>query len=191
MKLVKEFREFINRGNMFDMAVGIIVGGAFTTLVNKLIASVITPIIKVATGGKDTFTGWAIHIPHSNQVIDFGAFFTAVINFLITAFVVFVLIKAINKSRRVAEKAASLSRKQFLHLDLSDNTDEDEAPRLCPYCLKEISEEATRCHHCTSILPNATDDQARLMTQGGASPINAPIEPRATASSANPKAKRG
>ena len=100
MKIVSEFREFIERGNVMDMAVGIIVGAAFTAIVTSLVDNIITPFITLVTGGNGTeVKGLSIPVPGTENGIDFGAFIGAVINFLIIAFVVFLMVKAMNKLR--------------------------------------------------------------------------------------------
>ena len=158
-KFMKEFREFINRGNVMDMAVGIIIGGAFTAIVNSLIDSIINPLITVITGGEGTNTGWAIPIPGTEQAVDFGAFIGAVINFLITALVVFMLMKAFNRSKELAEAAAKKAA-QRTKIKLEE---EDKEARHCPYCASEVDDEAKRCPNCTSILPNATKEDIAAM----------------------------
>jgi large conductance mechanosensitive channel len=94
MGFIKEFRDFINRGNVMDLAVGIVVGTAFTAIVNSLVNDLIMPLVGVVLGGVD-FTGLSIQIGES--VIAYGNFIQAVINFLIVAFAVFLLVRAINK----------------------------------------------------------------------------------------------
>ena len=138
-KITKEFKEFIMRGNVMDMAVGVIVGGAFTSIVTSLNQDILTPVLGIF-GGTD-FSNLKVTLGSGENapVLCYGNFITAVINFLITAFVIFVLVKAINK---IGDK---LIRK------------EEEAPpepttKICPYCRSEIAKEATRCPHCTSNL---------------------------------------
>lgn len=150
-KFAKEFSDFINRGDMMDMAVGIIIGGAFTGIVNALIEFIINPLITAATGGQGKVSGLAIPIPGSEQAIDFGAFISAIINFLIIAFVVFLLMKSVNKAR---EASAKLMKKE---------KEEAPAPRTCPYCKSEVADGATRCPHCTSVLPNASEAEVAAM----------------------------
>lgn len=100
-KFLAEFKEFINRGNVMDLAVGVIIGGAFTSIVTALTTNIINPLISViAGGGADTISG--LVVPGTD--IDFGAFISACINFLIVAFVVFVLVKAVNKAQNIGEK---------------------------------------------------------------------------------------
>lgn len=136
---IEEFKKFIMRGNVMDMAVGVIVGGAFTSIVTSLNQDILTPVLGIF-GGTD-FTNLKVTLGSGENapVLCYGNFITAVINFLITAFVIFVLVKAINK---IGDK---LLKK------------EEEAPaepttKMCPYCRSEIAKEATRCPHCTSNL---------------------------------------
>ena len=152
MKIVNEFKEFIARGNVMDMAVGIIVGGAFTAIVNSLVSNLINPLITLVTTSTSTITGgtsdgatevinglrWAV--PGTDQFIDLGAFISAVINFLIIAFVVFCLVKGLNTMR---ERMDALAKK-----DAEEEAAEEAAAPTCPYCLEEIKEGATRCPHC-------------------------------------------
>ena len=136
---IEELKKFIMRGNVMDMAVGVIVGGAFTSIVTSLNQDILTPVLGIF-GGTD-FSNLKVTLGSGENapVLCYGNFITAVINFLITAFVIFVLVKAINK---IGDK---LIRK------------EEEAPpepttKICLYCRSEIAKEATRCPHCTSNL---------------------------------------
>ena len=137
MGFVKEFKEFIMRGNVMDLAVGVIIGGAFTAIVTSLNEDIITPLIGIF-GGTD-FSNLTVKLGsgESAPVLAYGNFITAVINFLITALVLFILIKAINNASNKMKKP-------------------EEAPaattKICPYCRTEIDLEATRCPHCTSEL---------------------------------------
>jgi large conductance mechanosensitive channel len=108
--MIKEFREFIARGNVMDLAVGIIIGAAFTAIVNSLVGDLINPLIGFVTGGVD-FTSHVIRVGDGEDAATFryGAFITAVINFLIITWVVFLLVKAMNRLRTMvdtSEKAA-------------------------------------------------------------------------------------
>jgi len=133
---IEEFKKFIARGNVMDMAVGIIIGGAFTAIVNSLVNDILMPVLSLLTGGFD-FTALSIAIGSGDDAakLCYGAFISAVINFLLIAFVIFTLIKAINK---IAPK----------------KEEEEKAPttKKCPYCMEEISIDAKRCPHCTSEL---------------------------------------
>lgn len=135
-KLLTEFKDFAIKGNMIDMSVGIVIGAAFTSLVNDgLVGCVVTPlinwIISLITGGGDVDS-----IAGNIGPFPVGTLLGTIINFVITAFVLFVIVKAINKIR--APKAV------------------EEAPapttKICQYCKSEISIEAVKCPHCTSDL---------------------------------------
>ncbi len=135
---LNEFKKFIMRGNVIDMAVGVIVGGAFTSIVTSLNQDILTPILGIF-GGTD-FSNLMVKLGSGDAapVLTYGNFITAVINFLITAFVIFCLVKAINT---VSDK--------FSHKE-----EPAAAPttKTCPYCKSEIAVDATRCPHCTSQL---------------------------------------
>lgn len=133
-KFAGEFKEFISRGNVVDMAVGVIVGGAFTAIVNSLVNDMLTPILGLITGGQD-FSGLMIKI--GDTEFKYGSFVSAIINFLLIAAVLFILVKAMNQ----------------IHIGKK----KEEAPtapttKVCPFCKSEINIEATRCPHCTSQL---------------------------------------
>ena len=139
MGLVKEFKEFITRGNAMSMAVGVIIGGAFTAIVTSLNEDIITPILGIF-GGVD-FSALSVKLGSGENapVLGYGNFITAVINFLITALVIFLIVKALNT---MSEKM----KKQ-----------EEAAPattKTCPYCQSEIPIKAIRCPQCTSELKN-------------------------------------
>lgn len=132
---IKEFKEFISRGNVMDMAVGIIIGGAFTSIVSSLVEDIINPILGLF-GGMN-FDQYKVKLL-GQVTLNYGKFITAVINFLIMALVIFVIVKAMNTA---SEK---LSHKE----EIAD----DETTKKCPFCMSEIDIEATRCPHCTSVL---------------------------------------
>ena len=110
--ILEEFGEFIRRGNVMDLAVGVIIGGAFTTVVSALVNNVIQPLISFLTGGSTSVSGLAISL--NGNIIDFGAFVSAIINFLLTAAAVFAIVKALNKFNELkdiaVEKAKSPSK---------------------------------------------------------------------------------
>lgn len=134
-KFLDEFKKFALRGNVLDMAVGVIVGGAFTGIVTSLTANFINPLLNlIMTGGAGEISdgvAWTLGAA-------VASFLTTVVNFIITAFVLFVLLKGINRLMTLGKKkeapAAPTTKK-------------------CPYCLSEIPIAATRCAHCTSELP--------------------------------------
>lgn len=134
-KFFREFKEFAMRGSVIDLAVGVIVGGAFQKIVNSLVTDIISPILGLFA--KENFNGLSLNI--MGVSIQYGSFITEVINFIIMAFVIFVMVKTLNK-------LASLHKKD----------DEEETEKKCPYCMSEIDINATRCPYCTSIL----DDEA-------------------------------
>jgi large conductance mechanosensitive channel len=138
-KFMREFREFIGRGNVMDMAVGVIIGGAFSAIVSSLVDDIISPLLGLF-GGLN-FDQLSVNLM-GEVTLNYGKFITAVINFLIMAVIIFALIKALNAA------AAKLAKK---------NEEEPIAPatKTCPYCRSEISVEAVRCPHCTSQLEQA------------------------------------
>lgn len=133
-KFLKEFKTFISRGNVMDMAVGIIIGGAFTSIVTSLVNDIINPILGIF-GGMN-FDQLSVKL-FGEATLYYGKFLTAVVNFLIMALIVFCIVKAMNTA---SEK--------FGHKE------EEKAPdtKECPYCKSEIAIAATRCPHCTSVL---------------------------------------
>ena len=135
-KIIEEFKKFIARGNVMDMAVGVIIGGAFKAIVDSLVADIINPILGVF-GGMD-FSEYSIPLK-GEATLNYGNFITSIINFLVMAFVIFVMVKVMNGM------AAKMAPKK------------EEAPaapttKVCEFCKSEIAIEATRCPHCTSVL---------------------------------------
>lgn len=159
--MLKEFKEFALKGNIIDLAIGVIIGGAFQSIVNSLVNDIIMPIINSLTGKVD-FSDLMFTI--GNSSVKYGAFISAVVNFLIVAFTLFLVIKYINKLNRKIEEAkkqemmSKLSiKKKLLKKDSGDKNKEttnieEPSTKLCPYCLTEIPYHATRCGHCTSKL---------------------------------------
>ncbi len=131
---MNEFKKFICRGNVMDMAVGIIIGGAFMAIVNSLVNDIINPLLGLFGGMNFDQLAWNIT---GDVVLAYGKFITAIINFLIMALVIFGLIRTINK---ISEKYGK--------------KEEPKAPttKKCPYCKTDIAIDATRCPHCTSQL---------------------------------------
>ena len=140
-KFFEEFKKFILRGNVMDMAVGVIVGGAFTAIVTSLNADILTPILGLFGGTDFSYLYVTLGSGENAPVLHYGKFITAIINFLITALVIFILLKVIN---RITERLSAMT----------GNEEETPAPttKKCPYCCSEIDIKATRCPHCTSIL---------------------------------------
>ena len=139
-KFFEEFKKFISRGNVMDMAVGVIIGGAFTAIVNSLVNDIFMPVLSLITDGFD-IAGMSVSfgVGDNAATLNYGAFLSAVINFLLIALVIFCIIKAMNTA-----KDKMLSKPE-----------ESKAPttKKCPYCMSEIDIQATRCPHCTSELP--------------------------------------
>ncbi len=133
-KIAKEFKEFIARGNVIDMAVGIIIGAAFKAIVDSLVADIISPLIGMA-GGLD-FSKYAIKL-NDEASLNYGNFITAIINFLIMAIIIFFIVKAFNKLSTIGKK---------------DEAPADPTEKECPYCKSMIPIGATKCPHCTSDL---------------------------------------
>ena len=142
---LKDFQRIMMRGNVVDMAVGVIIGAAFGKIVTSLVNDVLMPPIGLLAGGMD-FSNLFINLSgihaatlaeaqaQNIPVIAYGSFINTVINFLIQAWAIFVVVKFANRLR--TEKPA----------------EPEQPPRLCPYCFSEINEKATRCPHCTSEL---------------------------------------
>ncbi len=146
-----EFKKFIMRGNVVDLAVGVIIGGAFQAIVKSLVDDIVMPVISLATKGLD-FANWFIALDGNEYAtlelakeagaatVNIGTFISAVLNFLVMAFVIFLLVKGINT---VSEKA---KKKEESAAPAEPTTKE------CPYCKSEIAKDATRCPNCTSEL---------------------------------------
>lgn len=131
-----EFKTFALKGNVMSMAVGVLIGGAFSGLVTSLTDNIINPILN-CFGKMDEGTVASLSVTLRGQTLQFGTFIADVINFIIMAFIVFLLVKGMNKLADIGKKE-----------------EQDAAPttKECPYCKSEISIEATRCPHCTSEL---------------------------------------
>lgn len=134
-KIVQEFKEFINRGNVADMAVGIMIGAAFKAIVDALVNNIISPLIGLVF--QKDFSDLAITVGGAS--IQYGAFIMAVLNFFIIAVVLFTVIKLMNAMRDIGKKK-------------EEPVETAPTTKVCPYCKSEIAIEATRCPHCTSEL---------------------------------------
>lgn len=147
--IINEFKQFIMRGNVLDMAVGVIIGGAFQKIISSLVNDVIMPVISLVTGGVD-FSNWFISLDGKSYAslaeaqaakaatLNYGAFITQVIDFLIMAFVIFMLVKTMNTlANRVKKPVVE---------------EKEPETKICPYCMSEIDIQASRCPHCTSEL---------------------------------------
>ena len=132
-KFLEEFKAFAMRGNVLDMAVGVVIGGAFTAIITALVEDVINPVIGLFF--KADFSSVVIDLGGSS--IKIGEFVNSIINFLIVAFVLFVVIKAINSLHKKPEAPAAPA---------------EPTTKVCPFCQSEIAIKAVRCPHCTSKL---------------------------------------
>ncbi|MBE9523574.1 MAG: large-conductance mechanosensitive channel protein MscL [Chloroflexi bacterium] len=148
--MIKEFKEFVIRGNVLDMAVGIIIGSAFGTIIKSLVADVLMPPIGLFLGGVD-FSNLFITLKQGTTVgpyetlalaqnagavtINYGLFFNALVSFFIIAFAIFILVRSVNRLKK--DKDTSPAKP----------TDKE-----CPYCFTTIPIKAVRCPHCTSKL---------------------------------------
>ena len=133
MGMWKEFKDFAFKGNVVDMAVGVMIGGAFGKIVSSVVDDLIMPLVSVLTGGVD-FTSLGVKLSEGEDaaVFAYGNFIQTVVDFLIVAVCIFAFVKFINKLKKPAPAA--------------------KPPRKCPFCLSEIPDEAMRCPHCTSQL---------------------------------------
>ncbi len=150
---IAEFRKFITRGNVLDMAVGVIVGGAFTSIVTSLNTDILTPLLGIFGGTDFSYLTVTLGSGENAPVLNYGNFITAVINFLITALVIFCLVKGINAiGERVKKKESQVPAAPTT----KKNKKQEEVPapttKFCPFCLSEIHIKASRCPHCTSRL---------------------------------------
>ena len=146
-KFMTEFKEFALKGNVMDMAIGVIIGAAFGNIVSSLTENIINPLISVVTGGAKKDENGVMQVVGGQFTINgvsfnYGALISAIINFLVIALVLFLMLKAVNGA---VSKAAALAKK---------NEEEAAAPttKPCPYCKTEINIEAVRCPNCTTIL---------------------------------------
>lgn len=133
-KFMEEFKTFISRGNVMDMAVGIIIGGAFTAIVTSLVEDIINPILGLFGGMNFD----KLHVKLLGEVtLNYGKFISAIINFVLMALIVFLIMKAVNGM------GAKLKKKE---------EPAEPTTKVCPFCKSEIALEATRCPHCTSVI---------------------------------------
>ncbi len=139
---VSEFKKFAMRGNVIDMAVGIIIGAAFGKIVDSLVKDVLMPPIGLLLGKVDFSDLKIVLTEGENPVsINYGLFINALISFIIVAFAVFILIKAINKLQE-----------KMIKEEKTEKVAAEPTTKVCPYCCSEVAIKATRCPHCTSEL---------------------------------------
>lgn len=173
-KFLQEFKDFATKGNVWDLAVGVIIGGAFQKIVTSAINDLIMPFIGLLTG-KNSFQNWYIVLRYpdplpegiskeqiatsllsANQaeatIFNYGAFFTALLDFLIMAFVIFLMIKSINKFKSIAKTELEKLEAKAVNSKEENEPAEAALPKVktCPYCLSEIPSAAVKCAFCTS-----------------------------------------
>lgn len=136
-KFLSEFKAFLMRGNVMDLAVAVIIGAAFQSIINSLVGDIISPFIGLFAN--IDFKDWVLTI--GGVSIKYGSFLTAVINFIIMALVIFLLIQGINKIMSLGKRFQKEEPKE-----------EEPKPKVCPFCMSEIDVRASRCPHCTSQL---------------------------------------
>ena len=155
-KFLKEFKEFAMRGNVIDLAVGVIIGGAFQKIVTSIVNDIVMPLIGLVTKGSDFASkfvaldgGTYATIEEATEagaaILTYGNFIAVTIDFIIMAFIIFLLVKGLNKLSTMGKKEEAPA--------------EEPAPttKVCPFCMSEIAIEATRCAHCTSVLPEEAE----------------------------------
>lgn len=145
-KMFAEFKKFILRGNVMDLAVGVMIGGAFSAIVTSLVNDVCMPVLSLLTGGLNT-SGMFVALGEGSfatieeaaaagvATLNYGNFIQAIIDFVLIALCIFLFVKLISKLHKKQEPAPA------------------PAPRLCPFCCQPVDDKATRCPHCTSELP--------------------------------------
>lgn len=169
--MLKEFKEFATKGNVVDLAIGVIIGGGFQKIVNSLVNDIIMPFASIFVGKID-FNDMMISFGGTS--IKYGSFLTNVINFLIIAFSVFLMVRYMNKlNKTLEEKAKGFNAKlekenKFFKRKKKKQKNVTTTPipttKICPYCLSEINIKATRCPHCTSILEEKEETIGEQLT---------------------------
>ena len=161
--MLKEFKQFAMKGNVMDLAIGVVIGAAFQKIVSSLVEDIIMPCISMITGKID-FSNMMFTV--GNVSIKYGNFITAIVNFLIISFSIFLVVKYINKIHQPAKL------KELNKIDKKRKLQKKEAPvavepetKVCPYCLTEIKYKATRCPHCTSDLTKTEKPNKKATTK--------------------------
>lgn len=163
--MFKEFKEFALKGNSIELAVGVIIGGAFQSIIKSFVNDIIMPLISLLIGKVDfSELVWKV----GNTTIPYGSFLSAIVNFLLVAFSLFLVVRYINRLNRKIEEAKKQEAEQieklrkknkFFNKIIKKKKQIDEpvsesiaTTKLCPFCFSEINIKATRCPHCTSEL---------------------------------------
>lgn len=159
-KFFKEFKDFAMRGNVIDLAVGVIIGGAFQKIVTSIVNDLVMPLIGLVTKGSDFASkfialdgGSYASLEEATEagaaVLTYGNFIAVTIDFIIMAFIIFLLVKGLNKLTTLGKKN-------------EEAVEEVPTTKQCPYCMSEIAIEATRCPHCTSVIEEKAQDEAAV-----------------------------
>jgi len=176
--MFKEFKEFALKGNALELAVGVIIGTAFQTIVKSLVNDIIMPLFSALIGNVD-FSEWVLTI--GNTKVPYGSFISSIVNFILIAFSLFLVVRYINKVNKQIEEAKKENAKKIEKAKMEsakrieelrkknklfdmfsktfsseekkeENTETEATTKLCPYCFSEIHIKAIRCPHCTSKL---------------------------------------
>lgn len=155
--MFKEFKDFITRGNIIDLAIGVIIGGAFQKIVTSLVNDIIMPGISIITGKVD-FSSLGFRV--GSITLKYGSFLTAILDFLIIALSVFIAVKIVTKlnkrmelaTQKQLEKLAKNEKLGKLRKTKKAKSEPESTTKVCPFCYTEINIKATRCPHCTSEL---------------------------------------
>ena len=159
--MLKEFKEFALKGNIIDMAVGVVIGGAFQSIVNSLVNDIIMPAVSIITGNVD-FNDMVLTVGDAS--IKYGSFITTIVDFLIIAFSIFLVVKYINKLNKIKElgdlAASKLDKngKFIKHKEQEVEEPKEPETKVCPYCLSEVKYHATKCPHCISDLVEKAEE---------------------------------
>ena len=170
--MLKEFKEFATRGNIMDLAIGVVIGGAFQKIVTSLVEDIIMPFVSILTGKVD-FSDMVLKI--GNSTIKYGNFITTIVNFLIISFSIFLIVRYLNKLNKLKDLGEDLAQKiekmdksgiskkyiKSKH-EVEENKETEPLTKICPYCLTEIKYKATRCPNCTSVLDIVTNNDDSL-----------------------------
>lgn len=154
--MFKEFKEFAMRGNVMDLAIGVVIGGAFQKIVNSLVNDIIMPAISLLTGKVD-FSNLMIKV--GDISINYGTFITTILNFIIIAFSIFLLVKYINKLHKKLDEMTVYEidpvTKKLVKKEKTVESEPEPTTKICPHCYSEINIKATRCPNCTSELEHS------------------------------------
>lgn len=157
--MLKEFKEFAMKGNIMDMAIGVIIGGAFQKIVTSLVNDIIMPTIAIFTGKVD-FSDLVFTI--GNSSIKYGSFITTIVDFLIIAFSIFIAIRSITKlNDKTKENMEKIAKKSKFSKNKKEEVVQEPTTKICPYCFSEINVKASKCPHCTSDLVDVQEEQEK------------------------------